>query len=64
MPLVDTTVGLVDLDKLQVSDIVSYAPAGRVIVTEWRLNGELVRKDLYGNAFSGIEVNVDQGKFE
>jgi hypothetical protein len=54
---VETTKGLVDIDKLDVKDITTVTSNVRVTATEWRLDGELVRRDIIGNILSGIVAN-------
>lgn len=43
---VTTTRGDVEIERLEVRDIVTLAENARVIATEWRLAGELVRRDV------------------
>lgn len=45
MPLVHTTLGLLDRDQLEVKDIVSETDNSRCIRTEWYYQGQLVRAD-------------------
>lgn len=51
-----TTAGLIERDRLQVKDIVTESDNAREFATEWRLNGELVRRDVWVNVLRGIEV--------
>jgi hypothetical protein len=57
---VETTKGLIDIDKLEIKDITTVTNNMRVTATEWRLGGELVRRDLMGNVLSGIVANGTQ----
>jgi hypoxanthine-guanine phosphoribosyltransferase len=55
---VHTTKGLIDRDLLTVEDIVDEGDNYRSVATEWRLDGELVRRDaavsiLRGHALAG-----------
>jgi hypothetical protein len=55
---VQTTKGLIDRNLLEVEDIVEEGDNYRSIATEWRLNGELVKRDghviiLRGQALMG-----------
>lgn len=63
MALVHTTKGLIERDLLTVEDIVTDEDNARIIATEWRLEGELVRRDvtvsvLRGHAFGGEQGEV------
>lgn len=55
-----TTKGRVSRDLLEVTDIVFEEENARVIATEWRLNGEIVRRDVYVNPFDWPAVNTEQ----
>ena len=57
---VDTIKGLIDLDKLVVTDITTVSGNIRVTATEWHLDGELVRRDVLGNVLSGISATGEQ----
>jgi hypothetical protein len=51
-----TTRGLVEKDQLQITDITTWEDNARVTATEWRLNGELVRRDVHVNILRGLEM--------
>lgn len=55
-----TTKGRVRRDLLEVTDIVFEEENARVIATEWRLNGELVRRDVYVNVLDGAQMSSEQ----
>lgn len=56
-----TTKGLVDRDLLTVADVVSDEPNARVTATEWRMDGELVRRDVHVNILAGQSLSGEQG---
>ena len=63
MPLVHTVKGLIERDRLTVTDIVAEEDNARVIATEWHLDGELVRRDvavsiLQGQALAGEQAEI------
>ena len=53
-----TTQGLVDIHKLHVHDVVSWSGNTRTTATEWYLEEELVRRDVWINALRGIETEA------
>ena len=60
---VHTTKGLIERDRLIVTDIVSEEDNARVVATEWHLDGELVRRDvavsiLRGHALCGEQAEL------
>ena len=59
---VQTTAGLVDKRELDVRDIVSTDDHSRVIATEWRLAGEIVRRDVWVNGLRGLEIGAASGR--
>lgn len=62
--LIDTAQGLKELSELDVEDIVEVGDNGvpyRKIATEYRLAGELVRRDVTATALRGIEAQSIQG---
>lgn len=59
--LVQTTEGLIDSSKLEVKDIVEYHENARVIATEWRLNGALVRRDVAGSILRSPDIQSKEG---
>ena len=60
--LVYTTRGLIEIEKLDVKDIIELHDNARVIATEWRLDGELVRRDVWVSVLRGQEALPDQAK--
>ena len=58
---VQTAKGLIDRDKLAVQDIVTDEPNARVIATEWRLDGEIVRRDVWVSILRGQSLSGEQG---
>lgn len=59
--LVYTTKGLVPFSKLNVTDHFETHDNSRVHATEWRLEGELVRRDVNVNILRGLDINAAQG---
>jgi len=57
MPLVSTEIGLIDKSRLQVTDMITVEDNARVTATEWRLEGKMVRRDVWVNALRGLEMN-------
>lgn len=60
---VQTTRGMIDRDRLTVTDITSEEDNARIIATEWHLDGELVRRDvavsiLQGHALCGEQAEI------
>lgn len=60
--LVLTTKGLVDHEKLTISDHVEMGDNYRKIATEYHMDGELVRRDVVVNALRGVATESLQGK--
>lgn len=60
MQQVWTTKGNVDRDQLTVEDIVTEGDNHRAIATEWKLNGELVRRDVHVMILTGQAVAGEQ----
>lgn len=63
MVQVHTIKGLVDRDLLEVTDIVTEDDNSRAVATEWRLDGEVVRRDvavsiLRGQALAGEQAEM------
>lgn len=58
--LIYTTHGLVPRAELEVHDVVSWEPNARVTATEWRRNGELVRRDVNVNILRGLSIGAEQ----
>jgi len=61
MNLVQTTQGLMDLSRLEVKDVVEVGDNYRKIATEYRLGGELVRREVTVTALRPIETVAEQG---
>lgn len=59
--LIHTTKGLVPLSQLEVKDIVSYTANSRDMATEWRKDGELVRRDVWVSILRGHSLAGEQG---
>lgn len=55
-----TTKGLLDSASLSVQDIVTDEDNARVTATEWRHDGELVRRDVNVNILRGINLTNEQ----
>lgn len=53
---VHTTKGLVELSQLDVTDKVEVHDNARVIATEWRMDGEVVRRDVNVNILRGLDM--------
>lgn len=62
MNQVHTIKGLIDRDRLTVEDIVNEDGNSRAIATEWRLDGELVRRDVHVMILRGHEVGAAQAE--
>jgi hypothetical protein len=63
--IIETAKGLLDTNHLEVKDVVETGDNGvpfRKIATEYRLDGELVRRDVSVTALRGIESQSIQGK--
>ena len=58
--LVYTTKGLVPFRDLSVTDHFELHEGTRVHATEWRMNGELVRRDVEVNVLRGLEITSAQ----
>ena len=63
MGMVETIVGPVERERLVVEDIVTEEPDKRIIATEWRLDGEIVKRDvwaciLHGQALTGEQAEL------
>lgn len=57
--LVYTNLGLVERDRLTVTDIVTEEDNARVIATEWRMGDELVRRDVSVNILRGLLIGAE-----
>lgn len=62
MNQVHTTKGLIDRDRLTVTDIASEEDNARIVATEWHLDGELVRRDVAVSILSGQAVFGEQSE--
>jgi len=56
MSQVLTTRGLVERSQLRTRDVVQENEQVRVVATEWFLGEELVRRDVWANAFRPLEA--------
>lgn len=59
---VHTTKGIVNSERLDVKDIVKMEENARVIATEWYLDGELVRRDVWVSMLNGHEMLGEQAQ--
>lgn len=57
-----TTAGLVELDQLHVTDVVEVGDNHRKIATEFRLDGELVRRDVAVSMLRGLSMEGTPGE--
>jgi hypothetical protein len=57
-----TTKGLIEMDELTVRDVVELGDNYRKIATEYRLNGELVRRDVAASMLRGPDMASEQGQ--
>jgi hypothetical protein len=55
-----TTKGLIERAELEVDDIITEEENARVFATEWRHNGELVRRDVNVNILAGVQLAGEQ----
>lgn len=55
-----TTKGLIERAELEVIDIITEEENARVFATEWRHNGELVRRDVNVNILAGVQLAGEQ----
>ena len=55
-----TTKGLIDRAELEVNDIITEEENARIFATEWRHNGELVRRDVNVNILAGVQLAGEQ----
>lgn len=60
MALIHTTKGLLDRDSLELEDIIEEGDGFRSIATEWRLDGELVRRDVAVSILHGQSLTGEQ----
>ena len=60
MSMVHTIKGLIPREKLVVEDIVTEEDNARVIATEWKLNGEIVKRDVHVVILQGQAMLGDQ----
>ncbi len=60
--LVHTTKGLIERDRLQVTDIIEEHDNARVVATEWHLDGELVRRDVAASILRGHALYGEQAE--
>lgn len=55
---VATTKGEIEADELDIHDVTQWSDNARVTATEWFLNGELVRRDVWVNGLRPVKVGV------
>ena len=60
MNKVHTIKGPIDRDLLVVEDIVTEDAGTRIIATEWRLEGELVKRDVHVSILQGQALFGEQ----
>lgn len=60
--LIYTAQGLLPSNELEVKDVVEMHDNARVTATEWRRNGELVRRDVNVNILRGLEMSGQQAQ--
>lgn len=58
--LIHTKDGLISSTELEVKDIVEWHDNARVTATEWRRNGEIVRRDVNVNILRGLSMAGEQ----
>jgi hypothetical protein len=56
-----TTHGLIDRAELEITDEVTMTDNTRETATEWRLAGELVRRDVWVNVLRGASISGEVG---
>ena len=62
MSLVHTTKGLVERELLTVKDFITEEPGKRFIATEWYLDGEMVKRDVWGSILNGMNIFSGQAE--
>lgn len=60
MQQVQTIKGLIDRDQLEVTDIVTEEGNARIIRTEWRHHGEVVKADCHVSILCGQTLGGQQ----
>lgn len=58
MTLVHTTEGLIERERLTVTDSIRETDNARVTATEWALDGKVVRRDVHVNVLRFPETKV------
>lgn len=59
---VPTILGLIDHERLEVKDFPTFEDNCRKIVTQYFLDGELVRQSVYVELFQGLGTDSGQGE--
>jgi hypothetical protein len=59
--LIHTIRGLIPAGELQVIDIITTTENSREIATEWRKDGEIVRRDVWVSLLRGLSIGSEQG---
>jgi hypothetical protein len=60
MPLIETSQGMIERERLTVHDIVEEGDNHRSIATEWRLDGVLVRRDAHVMILRTVAMSGEQ----
>jgi len=55
-----TTQGLIDRARLERTVHCTDEPGKVIVAVEWRLNDELVRRDVWVNVLRGVEISVGE----
>ena len=59
--LVQTAIGPVPIEELEIKDVTELHDNARVVATEWRKGGELVRRDVHVSILRGHALSSEQG---
>lgn len=57
---VQTAIGDIDINLLQVVDLIKIEANARITATEWRFEGQIVRRDLNINILRGQSMTGEQ----
>lgn len=58
--MVTTNLGLVDYARLEIKDEIVLCENARTLVSEWYLDGLLVRRDAMVNGLRALNMGVEQ----
>ena len=61
--LVWTTKGAIERERLEVKDIVQETEGSRDKITEWYLDGEMVRRDGWVTILMAADIGSEQSAF-